>query len=162
MKLIGVLVSVQTVLVLLLFMKIDSYESRITQPAQSSEQTDTSAPLLITSPREVSVVDNSSLTSGQLRRIIREELNAISLNNELMLASSGSAQETPIFDDVEMQYRRELVVDKFELLKGQGEVSTGEIENLMGEIARLDPERRTAMMKILNEAMNRGEIKGRF
>jgi hypothetical protein len=159
-KVLSVLVLVQTVLVLLLFIKIDSYEAHLTQAAQTQERVETSAPLAMISPGDGSMVENPGLSGGQLRRIIREELNAVSKNNDVLSANSASDQEDPVVDYAEMQYRLELIDEKFELLKARGEASSSEIESLINEIARLDPESRTAMMKILNGAINRGEIKG--
>lgn len=59
-----------------------------------------------------------------------------------------------------MQYQRELVLDELESLKGRDEVASGELDELMSKMAQLDPETRTEMFRMLNQAMNRGEIKG--
>jgi len=160
MKLLSILVLVQTVLVLLLFMKIDSNEARMAPAAQTPAQVATSTPLAMASSNDESMVENPGLSGGQLRRIIREELNALSASHDLLSENPENGQEDPVIDYAEMQYRLELVDEKFELLKAQGEASSSELESLINDIARLDPESRTAMMKILNGAINRGEIKG--
>ena len=159
MKFICIMLSVQTVMIVLLFIKMGSLETRLVKPAQPSEQTESQKPLAVTTPSDGRVGENKDLTGSQVRRIIREELGAISANSESLAANSQSAKEPPVFDEVEMQYRSELVIEQLELLKAQDEVSSGEIESLIGEIAQLDPERRSAMMKVLNGAINRGEIK---
>ena len=52
------------------------------------------------------------------------------------------------------------MVEEFEYLLQQEEITGVEMEKLLGDIAQLDPERRTEMLGMLNRAMNRGEIKG--
>ena len=96
----------------------------------------------------------------QLRLIVREELAAALSHYELAAQNTTPDQEPPVYDEVEMQYRRALVLEELEALKGQVEASNGDLERLMGDIARLNPEARTELSKMLNQALNRGEIKG--
>ena len=66
----------------------------------------------------------------------------------------------PTYDEAEMQDRQDRILSDLDYLRGQDEVSQAELDLLMAEIARLDPERRSEMFKELNRAMNRGEIRG--
>lgn len=159
MKFACVLLSVQTALLVLLFIEVGSFDTRLVQSAQPLEQPVSQKPLTMKPPSDSQVVENTGLTSNQVRRIIREELGAMSASWEGTGADPLPENDSPVFDDSEMQYRSELVAEQLELLKAQAEVSSGEIDSLLSEIAQLDPERRTAMMKILNGAINRGEIK---
>jgi hypothetical protein len=159
MKFACVLLSAQTALLILLFIKVGSFEARLVHSAQPLEQPVSQKPLTMTSPPDLQVVEKTGLTSNQVRSIIREELHAMSATWEGTGADPMPENDSPVFDDSEMQYRSELIAEQLELLKAQSEVSSGEIDSLISEIAQLDPERRTAMMKILNGAINRGEIK---
>ena len=96
----------------------------------------------------------------QLRLIIREELAAVLGQYALADQNETPAQEPPVYDEIEMQYQRELVLEEMEALKDQIEVSSGDLERQMGDIAKLKPEHRSELFKILNQALNRGEING--
>ena len=49
-----------------------------------------------------------------------------------------------------------------ELLRQQEQVSTAELDRLMAEIVKLDPETRKEKLVELTKAMNQGDINGRF
>ena len=163
MKILSVLVLMQTALVITLFAKIDTLEDQMKALTGPASPADASAPTLI-SPKEAEAVtlQGHGLDDSQLRRILREELQGIAMRDELLDQDSTSAPKAPVYDDVEMQYQQQLVQEELELLKTQGEASTRDLHGLMNKIARLDPERRSEMLMQLNQAMNRGEIKGRL
>ena len=151
------------VLVLLLLVRLESYGNRIDELAQSAARINDSEPVSaadIQPSQDSSMAGQTGLDNQQLRMIVREELAAALSHYELAAQNTTPAQETPVYDEVEMQYRRQLVLEELEALKSQAEVSSGELERLMGDIARLNPEARTELIKILNQALNRGEIKG--
>lgn len=163
MKLISLLVLVQLVLVLVLLMRLESYGDRIDALVQFAVQINDSDPVSSadTQPSQDSpMAGQTGPDNQQLRRIIREELAVALSHYELAAQNTTPDQEPPVYDEVEMQYRRQLALEELEALKGQVEVSSGELERLMGDIARLNPEARTELIKILNQALNRGEIKG--
>ena len=157
------LILVQVALVFLLFFKLESHEDRLDEILRSTSQIDQNEPNAkpVTLPSEDNIIDGQSgPDSQQLRLIIREELAAAFDENEMMARNATPAQEPPAYDEVEMQYQRELVIEEMQALKDQIEVSSGDLERLMGDIAKLKPEDRTELFKMLNQALNRGEIKG--
>lgn len=165
MKFISVLILVQIVLVVLLFLKLESHENRIDKVLRSSAQINNNKPTA--EPDSLRSGDNSiegqpSPDSQQMRQIIREELAAAFGDSGIMARNTTPTQESPLYDEVEMQYQKELVLQEMEALTGQIEVSSGDLDRLMGDIAKLNPENRTELLKMLNRALNRGEIKGHF
>ena len=157
------LILVQVALVFLLFLKLESQEDRLDEILRSSAQIYHGEPDSnpVTLPSRDNLVDGQpGPDSQQLRRIIREELAVAFGNNEMMARKATPTQEPPVYDEVEMQYRRELVLEEMQALKDQIEVSSGDLERLMGDIAKLNPENRTELFKMLNQALNRGEING--
>ena len=165
MKFLSVLALVQTVLVLLLLIKIDSFEDRVDELTASAGQQSDTKPIAILPPQDEAVAVQAvqdGLDGQQLRRILREELRQIASSDELLVQTAAPDLKTPVYDEVEMQYQQDLVLDELEFLKGQDEVLAGELDELIGKIAGLDPERRTEMFRMLTQAMNRGEIKGQL
>lgn len=155
-KLLTLLLLLQTLLIALLYAKVDAVEEQVNQAA---------APIAIEMPQPVSdpapapPVQSSNIDKAELRSIIREELRhaplewaAVQRENE---ASSG-----PFYDEAEMEKARNNVMRSLDYLRTQDEVSQAELDLLLADIARLDPERRSEAMKELNRAMNRGEIRG--
>jgi hypothetical protein len=159
-KLIGLLALAQILLIALLYLKLSAIEQRIegaAQPsvtaepdARHSEQDNVDAP-----PGGSQVID-----SAEIRRIVREELRAA---RQEWAAAAGREPDPAgqrIYDEAEMQDRQDRIRSDLDYLKAQDEVSQAELDLLLAEIARLDPERRSEMFKELNRAMNRGEIRG--
>lgn len=102
----------------------------------------------------------TTFNGQQIRQIVREEIIA-ALNNHAMTAlDQPIGKQAPVYDDIETQYRRELALLQMETLKSQVEVTSAELNELMADIAKLDPENRIELFQLLNRAMNRGEIKG--
>ena len=163
MKLISVLLLVQIVLVFLLLLKLESHENRLDEALRSTAQINSNEPIAATAtlPSGGNSIDGQAGPDNQqLRRIIREELAAAFADSELMTRNTTPVQEPPVYDDIEMQYQRELVLEEMQALKDQIEVSSGDLDRLMGDIAKLRPKDRTELFKMLNQALNRGEIKG--
>ena len=154
---------VQVVLVVLLWMKLESYEARVDELAQSAVQTINHEPVSTADPQSsqnTSMAGQPGFDNQQLRLIVREELAAILSYRDLAADNASPAKAPPVYDELEMQYQRQLVQEELEALKGQAEVASSDIEKLMIDLARLNPESRTEFIKKLNQALNRGEIKG--
>jgi len=163
LKIIALLAVVQIALAIFLISKLESHEDRIdalvvteAQPIASGSTTGLST----LSSRDNSIDGQTGDDNQQLRRIIREELQAALSHIDSNSQTTNPNQETPVYDALEMQYQRELVIQELEALKQQAEVTGGELERLMGDIAKLNPEARTEMINMLNQALNRGEIEG--
>ena len=105
-----------------------------------------------------SVGEQAAFDYRELRQILRDEIRAA--YSDSPDDSEPEQAHISAIDETELRYRWDLAVEELEFLKGQDEVTTEELNNLVGMIARLDPERRTELMKRLNQALNRGEIQG--
>lgn len=143
----------------LLFMKIDAFEDRLDVSGRSGIHAQESELVTVIPKQGEMVVTQTGLDSRQLRQILREELRGIARSDELQVQTFTQESETHVYDETEMQYRQELVLEELDLLKQQAEVSSGELDSLLGDIARLDPETRSEMLSKVSQAINRGEIK---
>ena len=149
----------------LLFLKLESIEAGLTQslkpttPAVHSSSVDKADTL---SPSAGVNVSNSqhSCSNHQWRQILREELLSLSSDPARTMPNETPASSNDKYDDIETQYRRELALIQIESLKTQTEVSSTELNELISNIAKLDPDNRTELLQILNRAMNQGEING--
>ena len=146
----------------LLFMKVDAFEDRADASGNSEVLLHKGVALVENPSPGEKLVTQTGLDSRQLRQILREELREIARSDELRVQTSTLKPEIPVYDETEMQYRQELVLEEMDLMKQQTEVSSGDLDNLLGEIAKLDPETRTRMLQEVNQAINRGEINGRL
>lgn len=146
---------------IVLFMKISAFEDRSNAVVTPSEL---SQPEELISGQPAQMSDNTQpvLSSRQVRQIIREELQGINQLLASQSTDSGFTEEKPVRDETEMFYLQELVSEEMDLMKQQEEVSSMELEKLMMEIARLDPETRKEKLRELTMAINRGEINGSF
>jgi hypothetical protein len=166
MKFLGLLALLQIALISLLFLRLDSIESQVDELAAGSAPAADLRPLAGAGERTGGSGEQAGMRTGadhsELRRLIREELEAFRGDLAAQQQEPAAEPPGPIIDEAEMRYRRDLVRMELEYLKEQGDVSTGELDRLMGNIARLDPEGRTEMLGLLNQALNRGEIRGQL
>lgn len=158
-KILSFLGVVHIALVLLLFTKLDSFEGRMDMLTNSVGQVQGAALEVAPTSQNQPLAGTSGLDGQEVRRIVREELLAVR-GTDSPAQNSEPVPADPVFDEAEMQYQRDRVTRELDFLKEQDEVTTMELDRLMGDIAQLDPQSRTEMLKMLNRAMNRGEIKG--
>ena len=157
-KFLYLLVVIQTILLVVLFLKVDGFESELESAAAAPSVTAGSQEDII----EESSEPEASLNADMVRQIVREELWAAGSQAETEAEVPSVSYEMRVYDQVDLEYRRGLIMDEMELMKLEEEVSTADLNRLLGEIALLDPERRGEMLGMLNAAMNRGEINGQF
>jgi len=104
------------------------------------------------------------LSAEQVRRIVREELRA----QIGVLASSAGTTDPDLtmapdpYDEIDYQQQYELVDQELEFFINQGTISGAEMAALQQEIAKLDAEGRTEMLRRLVQALNSGELDGRL
>ena len=152
------LVVIQTILVVVLYIKVDGFESGLeTTPAALPAQ-----PEAVEEIVGDSTVAATSLDAGVVRRIVREELRNAGVFAAAEPELPEESFEMQVYDQVDLEYRRGLIIDEMELMKQEEEVSTADLNRLLSEISSLDPERRSELLAMLNAAMNRGEIRGRL
>lgn len=153
-----VLLGIQVTLTLGLLVKLSSFETNRATDANPVSPPPASVKVTTIPAESRPLADDTRLSEYQLRRIIRDEIS------RLMPADSGAeidpVSNEPVLDPAEIQYQRNLVIQELEALKGQAEASTAELDRLLGDIARLDPQSRNELLGMLNRAMNRGEIRG--
>ena len=165
MKILIVVVIVQTGLLLLLFGKVADIDERLlaaddlarATPTQEFFETRPKADVL--SGRQ-SVSDASFPNEQQLRQIIREELiahgEAPGIRDdraEPVIVRSESAE-------AEYQIRRDQVVEQIDYFSSVGRISEVEMQRLQTEIATLDKAGRREMLGRLTRALNSGELAG--
>ena len=160
MKLLGSLALAQLLLLALMYLKLSAVEERVEVAAQGSVAAEPEAWNSVRDNVEAPLAGAQVIDSAEIRKIVREELRAA--RQEWASAESREPDPAgqPIYDEAEMQDRQDRILSDLDYLKGQDEVSQAELDLLLAEIARLDPERRSEMFKELNRAMNRGEIRG--
>lgn len=155
-KLLILLLLLQTLLIALLYAKVDAIEEEVDRAAAPTA-IDTPQPL--SGPAPAPPVQVSNIDKAELRNIIREELRLAPLEWAAVQLEKD-ASTGPLYDEAEMEHARKNVMSSLDYLRTQDEVSQAELDLLLADIARLDPERRSEAMKELNRAMNRGEIRG--
>lgn len=101
----------------------------------------------------------STISEGQLRSIVREELARLESNAQGNASSSLEAQPRSQSADV---HQREAVAQQIEAYRGAGAITDAQMQELQTDIAQLDAASRKQMMSKLIRALNSGEIKGRF
>lgn len=165
MKILTALSALQIVAIAFLLFKVVSIDESIgsiatgneAQPVEDSN---------VTTPTGRSVVESSqpdgALTSGEVRRIVREELRAQigALASSATGADSTTAPDP--YDEIEYQQRYELVDQELEFFIDQGTISDSEMAALQMEIAKLDAQGRKQMLRRLTQALNSGELDGRL
>jgi hypothetical protein len=158
----GLLIALQTVLLVILFFRLGSFDDRLDGLMQAAGQISEVSPAVVETTDHEQAGPAPGIDSLQVRQIVREELRAALDDSSRVAQDSSTEFDQPVYDNVEMQQRQEWILDQIDLLKQQDSVSSMELDRVMAAIARLDPERRTEMLRELNRAINKGEIKGHF
>jgi len=162
MKALTILSVVQTGLLILLFSRSIALEDELATRSQSAPATTANNPIFSPTADNSSRQAYSSIDEGQLRRIIREELDGHASNTP---NTNGQVSQSASYDPAtaaEQQYQLDQVSQRIEYFSSVGNISDMEMVDLQMEIARLDDAGRTAMLRKLTQAMNSGAIDGRF
>lgn len=153
-----ILVGLQTVLVLVLVLKVFALEDQL---AAFGVFTDEHMDSLPASTEPASLAgDAERLTEGQLRRIVSEEVAAV-MSRQKVAASVN--QPEPQIQEVsaeKYQARLENTMSQLEYYIAQGEISPGDMAQLQVDIARLDEESRSHVLSLLVKAVSTGELDG--
>ena len=102
----------------------------------------------------------SGVDESALRRIVRSEL--LAFRNSVAAAPVNAENTKPSIDPAENAYRLDAVREELSYHVEQGEISEKDMMNLQADIARLDPDSRTMMMRELVSALNSGNLKGQL
>ena len=160
MKTLTILGLVQTGILLVLLGKIVLFEEETTVAGHAEENTLVSDDLTNTQSQSNSSDTSSYADEDRLRQIIREELAAQpdgrfgpAKQVDAVFASSST-------DNAENQYQRERVAQQLNYYMSVGSVSDADMQELQGEIAKLDEASRTEMLRKLTRALNSGQLEG--
>ena len=102
------------------------------------------------------------MDDNQLRQIIREELGALLDSKPGPETKKDAIVASNAIDNTEIQYQRELVAQQLEYYASVGSISDMDMQKLQGEITKLDEVSRREMLRKLTQALNSGELQGRF
>ena len=102
---------------------------------------------------------NDLITEHRLRQIIQEELRShtrhVALNSPQQETQPAAGQDV---DNAVMASRRDFVLGQLDYYSSVGTISSAEMAQLHGSIAKLDEGGRKEMMSRLNRALNSGEL----
>ena len=104
--------------------------------------------------------NNRDLNETQLRRIVREELEAHWSGLSVPPTQVPSDALPDAVDEAENQYQMDFVAQKVEYFRSVGDISNVEMQDLLTNIAKLDKAGQQEMLGRLSRAMNAGEIRG--
>lgn len=157
MKWIISLLVLQLVVISFQSYRISGLEDRMESISQQTDESPAANPL---QPAPAVAKNDQApigLDESALRRIVRSELIAFS---DSLAATPEDTK--PSVDPVENAYRLDAVREELSYHIEQGEISENDMMNLQAEIARLDPDSRTMMLRELVSALNSGDLKGRL
>lgn len=126
--------------------------------AQSDADAPQSSPAPVAITGTTSDIAGSTLSSDDIRQIIRQELSrALAAPEE-----APPVADTPMLDPIEQQARWQLFEEELAHYIDKGEISDVEMNQLQANIGRLHPDdQKTAIIR-LTQAMNEGRVKGRL
>ena len=160
-KLIILLGAAQTILLLALLVKVIDLESSIAEET-TKQPTVTEETTANDDVHGQPVISTQSLSEKRLRQIVREEVRSQFKEFGASLTQPANTEESEPVSAAEYQYRLEAAMQHLDYYIGEKEISEMDMANLQGEIARLDDEGRRQMLSLLTQALNSGELEGRF
>ena len=161
-KLIILLGAAQTILLLTLLIKVIGLERSIEVEAKAEQPTVTEETTANDDVAGQPVISTQSLSEKRLRQIVREEVGSQLKEFSASLTQPANVEEFEPISAAEYQYRLEATMQHLDYYIGEKEISDIDMANLQGEIARLDDEGRRQMLSPLTQALNSGELEGRF
>jgi len=161
-KLIILLGAAQTMLLLALLAKVIGLESSIEVEAKAEQPTATVESTAYDDVHGQPVISTQSLSEKRLRQIVREEVRSQFKEFGASLTQPANTEEPEQVSAAEYQYRLEAALQHLDYYRGEKEISDIDMANLQGEIAQLDDEGRRQMLILLTQALNSGELEGRF
>ena len=161
MKILIALCSVQTLILLFLLGKTVIFEDGSTSGAVNKNV------LLVDdhpSTQSQSTSGNNQLypAEDRLRQIIREELAAQPVRTSTSIEQMHAVSGPDSTNSAENQIKRDIVVQQLEYHKSAGEISNADMQKLQMQIGKLDQVSRREMLRKLTQALNSGELQGRF
>lgn len=161
-KLIVLLGAVQTVLLLALLIKVIGLERSIDVEAKAERPTVMEETTANDDVHGQPVISTQSLSEKRLRQIVREEVRSQFKEFGASLTQPANIEESEPVSAAEYQYRLDAAMQQLDYYIGEKEISDIDMANLQGEIAGLDDEGRRQMLSLLTQALNSGELEGRF
>lgn len=148
-----ILVSVQTIIVAALLLKLSDVEKRLGAVSASPAPAAEARPVAAAAPS-----GGAGLTESDIRAILRDELSALRASNSVAPAATAAAPPRTAatdraFLDVQQETRR---------LVAKGFASEAELATLEIKIAELPPEQRRLALSAISRAVSNGTLKARF
>ena len=160
MKILTILVLVQTAVLFLLFVKIVGIEEKVSVAEQVVQHGPVSDSFI--APPTARYSSDSHANEIQLRNIIREELAAYVIATTGSDNQDDSATVSESNYTAENQYQLELVAQQLDYFESVGSISEMEMQNIQTDIAKLHKADQGRMLNRLMRTMNAGDIKGRL
>jgi hypothetical protein len=160
MKSLFVLLLVQTTIMFLLFGKLVANEEQTVRVARFEQQKAVTGTSHVKPADHCVAGDSRNLDETQLRRIVREELEAHWTTFSVMPTQVLSAAMPEAIDEAENRYQMDFVAEKVGYFQSVGDISDVEMQGLLTEIAKLDKAGQQEMLGRLVRALNAGEIRG--
>jgi len=160
-KLIILLGAAQTILLLALLVKVIGLESSIAG-GTAVPTTVMEEPITKGDGLGQPVTGTDPTSEKKLRQIVREEVGSQLKEFGASLTQPANIEESEPVSAAEYHYRLEAAMQHLDYYLGEKEISDIDMANLQGEIARLDDEGRRQMLSLLTQALNSGELEGRF
>jgi len=160
MKWISSLVALQLVVISILVYWVFNIEKRFEAMSKPPVQSRPMNSLHSTEPIAGKGQGPVGLDEQDLRRIIRAELSV--LKQPGLGTPPATEEQEALIDPVENAFRLEAIKEELSYHIEQGEISEHDMMNLQAEIARLDPDSRTMMLRELVIALNSGQLKGQL
>ena len=162
MKILTILVLLQTCVLLLVFGKIVGIEDEMTPTTLGAQNALVADDSVDAQPESNSNNTNLYSNEERLRQIIREELDAT-----LESRSEPDKQTDPVIasgprDQTETERQREQVAQQLEYYANVGRISDAQMQKLQMDIAKLDDAGRTEMLSRLSRAFNSETLEGRL
>ena len=162
MKILTILVLVQTAVLLLVFGKIVTIENNMTPATLVVKNTSGAGDLEGKQSQSHSNDFYRYPNEDQLRQIIREELAAQLDKIPELAMQTGPATALNATDGAEYERRREQVTQQLNYYTSLGSISDVDMQKLQVDIASLDAASRREMLMELTRALNSGELEGRL
>lgn len=151
---------IQLAAILLLYAEITNLDDSL-QTVLAAEQ----QPVSVSDVTRLPTSDDANagvINEDRLRQIIREELVAHVENGSLPESQVSRSVASATVDPLKMEARREQISQQLEYYVSVGRISDAEMQKLQIDIAKLDADGRTEMLRELTRALNSGRLEGRL
>ncbi|RZV34756.1 MAG: hypothetical protein EX272_12015 [Chromatiales bacterium] len=153
---------IQLAAIFWLYTRIADLDDRLDNAPPTPQQPAYSHEAGRATPSGNSIDVGAVINEDRLRQIIREELVVQFEHQSSSRPQASRSAAPPPVDPVKMEARREQVSEQLEYYVNVGSISDAEMQMLQIDIAKLDAEGRTEMLRELTRAINSGRLEGQL